>query len=131
MINTLTLINAWEMFREYEGYRIYPYTDIYENPFMKILLLLMPIVIVIPLIVHDRVKETKHVIKTIIVCLIILCLGLALAPGTNPSSPFAPIYNYLLKKFTLMLALRNSTKFNHYIAFSYSLAFPLFVLLVH
>lgn len=126
IINTLGLINAWEMFASYNGYKIFYFSDIYKH--FGILLLLMPIITFIPLLFLQEVRKNRHLVISVS---FISIIGIVLAQGTNPSSPLSPFYKFLLENMPLFNAVRNSTKFDHLIVFSYSLLFPYSIFLLN
>lgn len=124
-IHTLELINAWEMFTTYNGYKIYYFSDIYKN--FGIFLVLMPIIAFAPLLFLHKVRKNRYLVISI--CFICI-VGIVLAQGTNPSSPLSYLYKFLLENMPLFNAVRNSTKFNHLIIFAFSLLIPLTLNLV-
>jgi len=117
-INSFTLINQWELFTSYEGYKIFYFSEIYKN--FGILLLLVPIITFISLLFLRKIHNRHLVITLSLICII----GILFAQGTNSSSPFSQSYRILLENVPLFYSVRNSTKFNHLIVFSYSLSFP-------
>ena len=126
VINTFELINAWEMFEAYNGYKIYYFSDIYEN--FGVLLLLIPIIIFISLLFLQKNRESSHLV---IILSFICIIGIILAQGTNSSSLFSQLYEFLLGNVSIFNAIRNSTKFNHLIVFSYSLLFSYSIFILH
>jgi len=119
VVNTLTLTNWWNLFMVHQEYKVFYFSDIYKC--FDWLLLIVPIVTFSSLLFFRKIHEDKHLIVTLqIICIV----GITLAQGTNQSSPFSNIYKFLLENVPIFNVVRNSTKFNHLIIFSYSILFP-------